>query len=143
MANIDFSRFTAVYIIVAVYAIIFLTVRAIAYFSQDSVTVKRFPPWLSPCPDYWTYDGNNKCIKPPNSTLSQGLPKCNAVHHSPDYKFSFSGKNAYNTTEGEATVDFSNMDFPQKCNWSKACEVYWQGISDRPCTADSFKQYTS
>lgn len=142
MGLIDYNRYTAVLVIVVIVVIIYLTVMAIAYFGQETVTTQRFPPWLSPCPDYWTYAGGTMCKKPPASELNQGLPKCNSVLHSPDHEYpGFNNDTKYDSTSGSATVDFRNMSYKQKCAWGKACEVYWQGITDRPCTDASFKQF--
>jgi hypothetical protein len=80
-------------------------------------------------------------MKPPDAEISQGLPKCGHVNHSPDYNYSFDRKTTYNTLDGEASVDFKGLSLKDKCRWSKACEVYWQGISDKPCTGASFKKY--
>ena len=141
MGAIDYNRYTAVLIILVVFVIIYFTVRAIAYFGQENLETKRYPPWLSPCPDYWSYVGGTVCKKPPATELNQGLAKCNATVRSADYSYDFNNNTIYDTTSGAATVDFAGMSLKQKCAWGKACEVYWQGITDHPCTDDNFKKY--
>ena len=58
MADIDIKKYQLALIITAVVVIVYLCVLAIQYFGNSKAKT-RFPPYLSPCPDYWTMEGNN------------------------------------------------------------------------------------
>lgn len=122
MAKIDFKRYQLALIITAVVVIIYLCILAIQYFGSKKTQV-RYPPWLSPCPDYWTHDGSGNCTQ---------IHDVNGEH------------NGAKKSEADKSANLGNMTLQQKCRWAKesANSVYWQGISDVPCESDSFTQYT-
>jgi hypothetical protein len=74
MENIEFSRYTIALIIITVFILLFLTIVAIRLFSAPRTTVRRFPPWLSECPDFWVKEGN-KCVPDPQN--ANGRQVCN------------------------------------------------------------------
>ena len=144
MAQIQISKYSPAIIIVSIFLVIFITVWAIRIFGQSDNNIRRFPPYLSPCPDYWTNLGGGKCRREPH--LNNGRDKCgNTAGHDPNHTFSFTtGENGNSyTNSNQSSADLSNMTLVDKCKWAKACNIYWEGISDRPCTNKSFKDYDS
>lgn len=75
------------------------------------------PPYISECPDYWKIVGKNKCEKHPDI----GIPDCSPEGHSRmiNHVVDFN-KSKYKGRNGDKN----------KCNWSKSCQVPWEGISD-------------
>ena len=141
MAQIQLSQYTPAIIVVVLFLLVFITVWAIRIFGQSDNNIKRFPPYLSPCPDYWTNKGGGICKREP--TLNNGREKCGSQFHDKNNTFSFTtGDNGNSYTDSnDSHANLSNMSLVDKCKWSKACNIYWEGISDRPCTNTSFKDY--
>lgn len=91
------------------------------YYATASVPIP-YPPWVSPCPDYWSNIGNNKCQK----AASNGKASCTTIPN-------VSSTLRYPDAKGNQMVDFTSISNADKCKWSNACGVYWEGISDKPC----------
>jgi hypothetical protein len=145
MSQIQISKYSPAIIIVAIFLLIFITVWAIRIFGQSDNNIRRFPPYLSPCPDYWTNLGNGKCKREPN--LNNGRAKCDNISGNNDptsnYSLTTSGDDRDSYGPGTENVNLSNKSLVEKCKWAKKCNIYWEGISDRPCTNKSFENYTA
>ena len=139
MARIDYSRYTVAFIIISVFVFIFLTVVSIRMFGSPSTTLRRFPPWLSECPDFWLKKGN-MCVRDPKNP--NGRQVCDNVpgNFNDNVDWTVPRNLQYSLNEG---VDFSTTPLNERCQWAQACDVNWEGISDQACrnNEDYFKQY--
>lgn len=136
MAKIEFPRYQLALVLTAVFVVIYLCMLAIKYFGDKKAKV-RYPPWLSPCPDYWASDG--ECCRRTKDTKGEG--NGNLMNTTSDLP-----GGQYGTTVGDddaPKVCLGQMSYPEKCKWAKESNVYWQGVSDVACVPDSFTQYTS
>ena len=143
MANIDYSRYTLCYIMIAVCILVMLIIGAIKLFGGPEGTMKRYPPWISECPDYWI-----------RTMGSDGTVYCQRDEANPNGRSTCSS-NSYNTQssykppqqliypEG-VPVPINNATMIDKCQWANACDIYWEGVSDVSCTDTShFQSYTN
>jgi len=139
MENIDLSRYTIALVIISVVILLFLTVMAIRMFSAPRTTMRRFPPWLSECPDFWVKEGD-KCVPDPHN--ANGRPVCNNDPGNSNEQVNWNVPQGLNYSEGEG-VDFSKAPLNDRCKWAQACDVHWEGISDQSCTNndDYFHRY--
>ena len=92
---------------ILILAIILLIIGTIvlSYSIKSSIKLKKWPPYISNCPDYWqdkNGDGSY-CIGSDVNTSTGAL--CNG------------------------TVNFSAYNNCQKYNISNACGIYWDGIN--------------
>ena len=124
----DLKSFQYTFVVVGL--VLFFYVLGMVYqFYTSTTAIVPYPPWVSPCPDYWSNVGGNKCQKTPAAV--NGLSSCTQIPNvSPSLQ--------YPNAAGESTVDFTNVSNLDKCNWANSCNVYWEGISDKPCVASSF-----
>jgi len=91
---------------------------------SDMKSNTQFPPWVSPCPDYWSNVGGNKCVR----TMSNGNISCPAPAGPSSLRYDFSsGTNN--------PVDMTGVSMRDKCNWANSCKIYWEGVTDKPCSA--------
>lgn len=137
MARIIPGRYTIAIILFVIIIFIVLTIAAIRHFGHTEPTLQRFPPWISECPPYWTNEGNQQCSY--NSKQPNGKDVCKpgdltrlgaAVR-----KLSYSPN---------TMVDFAPVSMAERCNWAKACNVYWEGISDQSCSNQThFSKYAA
>lgn len=130
MAFVDIAKkyymtFILVTIFVLIYILNFINSAISMFNSGENVP---FPPWISPCPDYWSNvstNGKVLCSRTqPNGPISY-QPKGN-VSETLGYDFSIKNPNP---------VDFSSSTLKEKCEWSKDSGVYWEGISDKVCSS--------
>lgn len=143
MTRIDYSRYTLCYIIVAVFILVLLIIACIRIFGKPSATMRRYPPWISECPDYWDkviHNGKVTCVR--NESNANGRPVCNASPNHYNTNFSPPPQALY-YNEGQQ-VNFNKSSLPDRCKWAKACDVYWEGISDVSCQdSNHFSQYAT
>ena len=141
MAKIESSRYTVALVIIAVVVFLVLTIAAIRLFSTPLTTMRRFPPWLSDCPDFWIKDGD-KCKPDPKSSNANGRQVCNNQpgNYNEKVDWNVPAGLEYNLNEG---VDFTGKPLNERCKWAQACDVHWEGISDQGCTNndDYFLRY--
>ena len=108
-------------------------------FGAPVTTLRRFPPWISDCPDFWLKQGN-ECV--PDSTNPNGRQVCNNApgNFNDDVDWNVPSNLTYNLNEG---VDFSTSSLSDRCKWAQACDVYLEGISDQACrnNEDHFQKY--
>ena len=121
MAEIDPKRYQLAFILTAVAVVIYLCTLAIAYFG-DKNAKRRYPPWLSPCPDYWsvTTDANNQtvcCRTVDKNGQGNGNPKSSS---DTDAQYSYGA-----TGNGERTcVPLDSMTWEQKCQWANKNHIH-------------------
>lgn len=139
MAKIESARYTVALVIIAVVVFMYLTIIAIRLFSTPLTTMRRFPPWLSECPDFWVKDGD-RCV--PDTNNANGRQVCNNApgNYNENVDWNVPEQLHYNLNEG---VDFSKSPLNERCKWAQACDVHWEGISDQSCTNndDHFQKY--
>lgn len=143
MAKIDYSRYTIFYIIVIISILVLLIIAAIKIFGGPAAVMRRYPPWISECPDYWDKvieNGQVYCKR--NVANPNGRSSCNASPGNYNSTHNKPPPQALYYTDGEV-VQFNKSSLPERCQWSKACDVYWEGISDANCgDMQHFNQYT-
>jgi hypothetical protein len=104
--------------IILVVSLIFL-----AYFLTKSLYEGSYPPVISDCPDYWDVtidnDGNRSCVN--TSTINE----VSGVHSSLD---ECSNPSVIDQFMGSGND--SDGVLCEKYNWSKKCNVVWDGISN-------------
>jgi hypothetical protein len=155
MAQIDPNEYTIAVVIVTVFICVSVIVWAIRAYGNPKPDSIAYPPYTSPCPDFWVStgtnaDGTHKC-KPlqatstdsqgPNNTLANiginGLPTCdtNNNNSAAQYNLALTDELSYDTTPNAAnpTADFAGMNDSIKCKWANKCGVYWEGISGYAC----------
>ena len=139
MAKNDYSRYTIALIIIAVFVFIFLTIVAIRLFGTPVTTLRRFPPWLSECPDFWMKQGN-KCVPDPDNPNGRQVCNNEPGNMNPNVNWTVPRNLQYSLHDG---VDFSQTPLNERCQWAQACDVYWEGISDQACrnNDDYFQRY--
>ena len=134
MATIDPKRYQLAMILTAVAVVIYLCILAIKYFGNKKATI-RYPPWLSPCPDYWASEGN--CCRRTEDANGEG--NGNTTNTTSDLPGGTYGA----TVDGKGPkVCLGAMSYADKCKWANDSNIYWQGISDVACVPSSFTQYT-
>ena len=111
--NLDSKKRNIIIIVLAILSVLIWSIHIFLKIKKSNDLKKniRFPPWPSKCPDYWKVDDNTEdgpiCSNPNKIGL------CN-----------LNGK----------TADFTDAIFRgskgsyYKCNWSKKCNVPWEGI---------------
>ena len=137
MGSINPEKYVLTIVLVVLFLLIFITIWAIRTFGQSEVAVKRFPPWLAPCPDYWVHTTDGRCQR--LFDQKNGPDKC-------DRATAGSVKLSYDVSTPDATnhsVDFQGKSLVDKCRWANKCKVFWEGVSNRPCTAKDFEDYVS
>jgi len=142
MVQIDYSRYTISYIIIIVFVLVLLIIAAIQIFGKPSSTLRRYPPWISECPDYWDKVIVNGAVSCRRSERNpNGRMQCSAAPNS--YNASYSPPpQALNYIQDE-NVNFNRSSLVDRCKWAQACDVYWEGISDQNCTDTThFSQYS-
>ena len=72
----------------------------------------HYPPWISPCPDYWEQINETTC--------KRIFPV---------------GKTGGSCTDKGDAKDFGDMSKQDKCVWSKQCLTPWEGIDNLECSA--------
>lgn len=138
MANIELSRYTVALVIISVFVLLYLTIVAIRMFAAPRTTMRRFPPWLSECPDFWVKDGD-KCKPEPNNPNGRAVCSNHPNNHNEHVSWLVPSNLDYAQDEG---VSFSNHSLRDRCKWAQACDVHWEGISDQSCTdQDHFHRY--
>lgn len=129
----SFSGLLKRYYITAIMVSIFLLVY-ILHFISTAYSIANpnedapFPPWISPCPDYWSNvstGGKTLCLQSQNNGPSSYVPTGNV---STNLAYDF-------TNSGQQPLDFSDVSLQQKCEWSKDSGVFWEGISDKACSS--------
>ena len=144
MVEIDYSRYTIAYVVIAVFVFAFLVVVSIQLFGGSPSGMRRYPPWISECPDYWQrrIGANNEVVCVPNEKNPNGKINCNSAmgNYNPTY-----GKppGSVRQVGGEGGVTFQNASLPDRCKWARSCDVFWEGISDVACKGNSkhFNKY--
>lgn len=146
MPKINYSLYPVTYAIVAVIVFVTLTVISIKLFGQPKSMLRRYPPWIGECPDYWirvvSPDGTVSCQRDPNN--ANGLGKCNVTAGNYVSTQSMPSSDlVYGGTSQANTVNFKGVSLAKRCNWAKSCGVFWEGVSDVSCTdTDHFNKYS-
>ena len=105
MADGAFQKQVAYVAFVIFLILMALTALMMAKFKEHQL----YPPEVPPCPDYWENKGDNKC----NNTHGLGNSEtCNGEH-------SFKAKKWAGLKGRKA-----------KCDWAKACQIEWDGITN-------------
>lgn len=99
------NQFQKTVLTIAIGVLLFI-LFIIAILIRKSSKKVDFPPETAKCPDYWTLDPQQGCIKPNEMSTSCG----NTNFDTDEYRGKL-GKVA-------------------KCNWAKDCKVEWDGISN-------------
>jgi hypothetical protein len=118
--------------IVAVVLIGIVIMGLVSYFSSTSD--KKFPPWISICPDYWTKD-QGVCKRSMLPANANGNQKSDDEYNNTDLDY---GTTDDGQIRGAALQKFS---WVEKCNWAKKNNIFWEGVSDVACVEDSFQYY--
>lgn len=135
MARIVPSRYTIAIVLFVVIIFVILTIAAIRLFGHAAPTLQRYPPWISECPPYWTNEGNGRCSY--NPAQPNGKASCNQELQRLSSRISGL---AY---AGNSAVNFKSVPLPDRCQWSKQCQVYWEGVSDQNCSnTEHFNKYS-
>ena len=140
MADIDPKRYQLALILTSVVVVIYLCVLAIKYFGNSKVKI-RYPPWLSPCPDYWASDEGGCCRRTEDAN-GEGNGDVEQSRSSQGIAGNYGAKTPSGTSSACLNTPTSPMSYINKCKWARESNIHWQGISDVPCVADSFTQYT-
>ena len=120
MAKIVPERYQIAIVLVGIAVVIYLTILAIKYFGSPEIKV-RFPPWLSPCPDYWTNTGNGLCCRTVDANgEGNGNETATSSLLGDDGKYS----------KENACAQVGNTSYIKKCEWAKENQIHWSGISD-------------
>lgn len=134
MAQIIAERYQIALVIIAIVVVIYLMILALKYFGSTKIKI-RFPPWISPCPDYWTNKGDGLCCR---TVDDNGEGNGNETAESS--KMGTDGQ--YSKQNACAKVEGARTSYVQKCEWARENNIHWSGISDVPCNTKSFTQYT-
>ena len=139
MATIVLGKYTPAIVLFVVFLFVYLTVWAIRYFGHDAPYVRRFPPWLSPCPDYWTHF-EGRCYR--TKDAANGRAKCGSKQgeYNPETgpppkgeKMSYASVDDPASASPDAGIDMNQFTWGEKCKWTKSCDVFWEGVSDQDC----------
>ena len=152
MAQIVSEKYTVSLIIVVIFIVVALIVWAVQTFGSTAPPI-TFPPYISPCPDFWqsvginpdgthicrpsNHDNSEKTSGPTSASASSnmnGLPICdedNSVATSP-YNLQMTGSLSYDKEAG-IDADFLTQGPAEKCKWASKCGVFWEGLSGKPC----------
>ena len=154
MAEIDPGKYTIAIVIVMIFVCLSVILWAIRIYGNASSGDIAYPPYTSPCPDFWVStavngDGTHVCrpLKTPNADAGgpnssdvdiNGLPRCDASLHnsaSPHSNVTLGTTLSYDTgaSQHNPTVDFTGTQNSDKCKWASKCGVHWEGISDYAC----------
>jgi len=156
MATITPSNYIIAIVIVLVFLLVGIIIWAIQGLTTWNTSKKiRYPPWVSPCPDYWVSVGNGKCkqlSQMPNTnkdgangplssnnnsgtsaTERNGLSLCTGSNHVTTSPYTAQAISTANEIHEDTPTNFSNMSMQQKCKWASKCGVYWEGISVTDC----------
>ena len=91
---------------------------------------RRFPPWVSSCPDYWTQNSDGSCMK----AKANGNETCGNTS-------SITNNLSANYSAINPSAKLQQLSWVDKCKWSRLCNVQWEGVSDKACVPDSFAHY--
>ena len=136
MSTSFFAKYQIAIIVTSVVVIMVIFGAVVNYLSDKNAkttnisgeTVKTtFPPWVSFCPDYWVTNGDKSC-SPGVYGNYQPLP-CNS--------------SVRKVRSINDRVQLQDLTWVDKCKWANSCSVLWEGVSDKPCIDDSFKDYAS
>lgn len=139
MATLVIGKYTPAIVLFVVFLFVYITIWAIRYFGHDTPYVRRFPPWLSPCPDYWTHfegrcyrtmdaaNGREKCGNKPGEFNPEAGPPPQGQ------KMFYSAVKDMSPENTSSGVDLSDVSWKDKCKWTKACDIFWEGVSDQDC----------
>ena len=118
-------------VIVVVFLVIYAVIWIVQFTQTGGDSKIRYPPYTSPCPDYWQNLGNNSC-QPIAMQNSQGQPAQNGmkVCTSSDKTYSDEPLAEPQEIHPDRPTEFSGLTNVDKCRWAKKCNVYWEGISD-------------
>ena len=155
--SIKIENYTIAIVIVLVFLLTGIIIWAVRGMStwNTSATIK-YPPWISPCPDYWVSVGNGKCkqlsqmpntnkngINGPQANNNQsssstternGLSLCTSSKHVTTSPHTSQTISTAQEIHENAPTDFSNMTLQNKCKWASKCGVYWEGVSTTNCS---------
>ena len=147
MVEIVVSKYTPAIVLFVIFLFVYFTVWAIRFFGHDESHVRRFPPWLSPCPDYWTHQ-NGRCFR--TTDAANGRDKCGPLRDNYNsqvgappngHQMAYTSVSDPSTNESSG-VDLSKFSWPDKCKWAKSCDIYWEGVSDKDCgDKDAFSEW--
>lgn len=139
MGEVNYKRYTIAIALVIVFLLLYVIVWAIKTFGTNSPTSIPYPPYTTPCPDYWENQGNGMC-KPMTMLNSQGdsaqngLATCNnSTYDTSSTESAYSLATAQFIMPTKAT-NLNGLTNANKCRWAKKCKVHWDGISDRDCS---------
>jgi hypothetical protein len=124
----EIEKFKFTFYVVGIVSFFYILGMIYSFYSTKKDVI-NYPPWVSPCPDYWANTGNGKCEK----VASNGNNICKNIN-------GVSPMLQYPDISGKSEVDFTKVSNVDKCKWANACNVYWEGISDKPCVESSFSK---
>jgi len=132
MAFLDFAkRYYMTMIMVSIFLLIYILNFINTAYNITTVDKKAtFPPWISPCPDYWSNvstDSKTIChrLKGNNNGPETYTPSDVNVTAGLGYDF----------TKETSGVEFTDVSLYEKCLWSKDSGVFWEGITDNACSS--------
>ena len=137
MAELVTSKYTPAIVLFVVFLFVYVTVWAIRSFGHDTGYVRRFPPWLSPCLDYWTHY-RGRCYR--MADAPNGRAQCGPERgkYNPDGGAPPTGMDYAETTDPTSAsakgLDLASMPWKKKCKWTKSCDIYWEGVSNQDCS---------
>ena len=123
---------------IAVCILVMFIIGAIKLFGGPEATMKRYPPWISDCPEYWirTIDSDGNVLCQRDDANPNGRVKCSSNPN--DYNTQLSSKpppQQLMYQEGAPVkINQKGVSMGDKCQWAKACDIYWEGVSDVSCT---------
>ena len=152
MATIDIKKFTLAVSIIAIFVSISIIIWAIRKYGKASPKTLQYPPYISPCPDFWESVGvnpdNTHTCRPSNKDTTtaadgptaenssmNGLQTCNIDNINSNSAYSeFVLPQDLQYSPSTTSVNFTAQSDAVKCKWADKCGVYWEGISGRACT---------
>lgn len=140
MATLVIGKYMPAIVLFVVFLFVYVTIWAIRYFGHDTPYVRRFPPWLSPCPDYWTHF-EGRCYR--TMDAANGRETCGSQpgKFNPDAgpppqgsKMSYSAVKDMSQATPSSGIKMSDFSWGDKCKWTKSCDIFWEGVSDQDCS---------
>lgn len=131
MGIINLERYTIAIVLLVLFLLVFTIVWGIKTFGKSSPKTIPYPPYYTPCPDYWDNLGNGMC-KPIRMSDSQGNPTQNGNANCDPTPGVAGGESL--KISGQKPVNIGGHSNKNKCIWAKQCKVYWDGISDKDCS---------
>ena len=141
MAKIEPDRYQPALILIVIFVVLYLCIAAVNYYSAAKKKI-CYPPWVTKCPDYWATVGDDgsevTCRQVVDSNQERNGAETSTS--APTYSAA-TGTDADGNPLGPQVNLPSSMTYAEKCAWSKANQIYWEGVSNRPCEDKHFACY--